>query len=145
MVRAPSIRFRIDFAENLNLGPGKIELLEAIGDHGSLSTAAASLGLSYRRAWLLLDSLNKTFNQPVTHSNAGGKNGGGSSITAFGRLLVKQYRALEDEIIQMGGRHLKEILPYVVGDPAAAPSIRRHSLSRAARSVRTTKGRAERR
>jgi molybdenum-dependent DNA-binding transcriptional regulator ModE len=61
MVRAPSIRFRIDFAENLNLGPGKIALLEAIGSHGSSTTAAASLGLSYRRAWLLLDSLNKTF------------------------------------------------------------------------------------
>ena len=59
MVRAPSIRFRIDFAENLNLGPGKIALLEAIGIHGSLSTAAASIGLSYRRAWLLLDSLKE--------------------------------------------------------------------------------------
>ena len=144
MVRAPSIRFRIDFAETLNLGPGKIALLEAIGDHGSLSTAAASLGLSYRRAWLLLDSLNKTFSQPVTHSNAGGKNGGGSSITEFGSLLVRQYRALEKEIIQMGGRHLKEILPYVASDPAATPSVRRQSLSRAARSAAAKKSHAER-
>lgn len=139
MVRAPSIRFRIDFAENLNLGPGKIALLEAIGEHGSLSTAAGSLGLSYRRAWLLLDSLNKTFNQPVTHSNAGGKNGGGSSITEFGRLLVSQYRALEKEITQLGGRHLKEILPQVANDSSAAPSIRRQSLSRTARSAKIKK------
>ena len=144
MVRTPSIRFRIDFAENLNLGPGKIALLEAIGDHGSLSTAAAALGLSYRRAWLLLDSLNKTFNQPVTYSNAGGKNGGGSSITAFGRLLVKQYRALEAEIIQMGGRRLKEILPYVATDSAVTPPVRRQSLSRAARSAKSKKSRPER-
>ena len=144
MVRAPSIRFRIDFAETLNLGPGKIALLEAIGDHGSLSTAAASLGLSYRRAWLLLDSLNKTFNQPVTHSNAGGKNGGGSSITEFGRLLVRQYRALEEEIIHMGGRYLNEILPYVANDSAVTPPVRRQSLSRAARSARAKKSRAER-
>jgi molybdate transport system regulatory protein len=144
MVRAPSIRFRIDFAETLNLGPGKIALLEAIADHGSLSTAAASLDLSYRRAWLLLDSLNRTFNQPVTLSNAGGKNGGGSSITEFGRLLVRQYRALEEEIIQTGARHLKEILPYVANDPATTPSVSRQSLSRAARSARTQKSRPER-
>ena len=143
MVRAPSIRFRIDFAQNLNLGPGKIALLEAIEGHGSLSTAAASLGLSYRRAWLLLDSLNKTFNQPVTRSNAGGKNGGGSSVTKFGRLLVKQYRALEEEIMQMGGRHLKGILPYVVSDPAVMPSVRRQSLSRAARFARAKRSRAQ--
>jgi molybdate transport system regulatory protein len=139
MVRAPSIRFRIDFAENLNLGPGKIALLEAIGDHGSLSTAAASLGLSYRRAWLLLDSLNMTFNKPVTHSNAGGKNGGGSSITEFGRLLVKQYRSLENEITHLGGRHLKEVLPYVASDPTAGTSVRRQSLSRAARSAKKSR------
>jgi molybdate transport system regulatory protein len=136
MVHAPSIRFRIDFAENLNLGPGKIALLEAIGDHGSLSTAAASLGLSYRRAWLLLDSLNKTFNNPVTHSNAGGKNGGGSSITEFGRLLVKQYRSLENEITHIGGRHLKEILPHVASASTAGTSVRRQTLSRAARSAK---------
>ena len=144
MVRAPSIRFRIDFAENLNLGPGKVALLEAIGDHGSLSTAAAALGLSYRRAWLLLDSLNKTFNQPVTHSNAGGKNGGGSSLTGFGRLLVTQYRALEEEIIKVGGRHLKEILPYIANDSAAMPGIRRQSLSVAARSASAKKSGAKR-
>jgi len=136
MVHAPSIRFRIDFAENLNLGPGKIALLEAIGKHGSLSTAAASLGLSYRRAWLLLDSLNKTFNKPVTHSNAGGKHGGGSSITDFGRLLVKQYRCLQNEITHIGGRHLKEILPLVASDSTAGTSVRRQTLSRAARSAK---------
>lgn len=136
MVRAPSIRFRIDFADTLNLGPGKIALLEAIADHGSLSTAAASLGLSYRRAWLLLDSLNRTFIKPVTQSNAGGKHGGGSSITDFGCLLVKQYRALEEEIVHIGARRLKEILPYVVSDPAVAPPVRRQSLSIAARSAK---------
>jgi molybdate transport system regulatory protein len=142
MVRAPSIRFRIDFAENLNLGPGKIALLEAIGNHGSLSTAAASLGLSYRRAWLLLDSLNKTFNIPVTRSNAGGKNGGKSSVTDLGRLLVKQYRSLETEITSIGGRHLREILPHLASASAADTPVRRQTLSRAARSLGTKKTRA---
>jgi molybdate transport system regulatory protein len=145
MVRAPRIRFRIDFAENLNLGPGKIALLEAIGNHGSLSTAAASLGLSYRRAWLLLDSLNKTFDKPVTHSNAGGKNGGKSSITDFGRLLVKQYRSLENKITRIGGGHLKEILPHLASESAADTSVHRRTLSIAARSASIKKSRTVRR
>jgi molybdate transport system regulatory protein len=127
---APSIRFRIDFADNLNLGPGKIALLEAIEVHGSLVTAAASLGLSYRRAWLLLDSLNKTFNEPVTHSSVGGRRGGGSSITGFGRLLIKQYRRLEDEISDIGRRHLQEILPHVARNSTAGASVGRRSLTR---------------
>ena len=135
MVRAPSIRFRVDFAENLNLGPGKIALLEAIGEHGSLSTAAVSLGLSYRRAWLLLDSLNRTFNKPVTHSNAGGKNGGASNITDFGRLLVKQYRSLENEISSIGGRYLKEILPHLASESAAGTPLRRRTLSKPVRPL----------
>jgi molybdate transport system regulatory protein len=144
MACAPSIRFRIDFAENLNLGPGKIALLEAIGEHGSLSTAAVSLGLSYRRAWLLLDSLNKTFNKPVTHSNAGGKNGGKSSVTDFGRLLVKHYRSLENEITSIGGRHLKEILPHLASESAVATPVRRQTLSRATRSASINKSRPAR-
>lgn len=134
MNRPPSIRFRIDFAENLNLGPGKIALLEAIDLHGSLVTAASSLGLSYRRAWLLLDSLNETFNEPVARSSVGGRNGGGSSLTRFGRLLIKQYRSLENEIGDIGRRHLREILPHVVRIPTASASVRRRSLTKTIRS-----------
>lgn len=130
MKTTPSIRFRIDFTEHLNLGPGKIALLEAIEAYGSLNTAAAASGLSYRRAWLLLDSLNKTFNQPVTHSSVGGKRGGGSSVTEFGRLVIKQYRRLENEIGDIGERHLKEILRYLVRDSTVDVSVRRRSLTR---------------
>ena len=130
MKSAPSIRFRIDFAESLNLGPGKIALLEAIEVHGSLVAAAASLRMSYRRAWLLLDSLNKTFDEPVTHSSAGGKSGGASSITEFGRLLIKQYRRLESEISVIGKRHLNEILTHLVRNSTASTSIHRRTLTR---------------
>ena len=63
-------RFRIDFAANSWVGPGKIELLEAIRGHGSLSQAARGLGMSYRRAWLLLESLNSYFREPVTRNTA---------------------------------------------------------------------------
>jgi molybdate transport system regulatory protein len=128
--RATSIRFRIDFADNLNLGPGKIALLEAIETHGSLVRAATSLQMSYRRAWLLLDSLNETFNEPVTHSSAGGKSGGRSSITEFGRLLIKQYREMENEISDLGRRHLKNILPHVVSNSTPDTAVHRRPLSR---------------
>lgn len=132
MKSAPSIRFRIDFADDLNLGPGKIDLLEAIESNGSLLRAATSLQMSYRRAWLLLDSLNKTFNKPVTHSSAGGNSGGKSSVTEFGRLLIKQYREMENEIRDIGGRHLKRILPHLVNSSNAGTAVHRRPLSRKA-------------
>jgi molybdate transport system regulatory protein len=129
LTSAPNIRFRIDFAPTLNLGPGKIDLLEAINAHGSLTSAAASLGLSYRRAWLLLDSLNKTFDEPVTTSSAGGKSGGGSAVTAFGRLLIDRYRGLEKDIGGIAARTLSDILPHVRRRPLPKNAVRRTRLA----------------
>src|SRR5208283_618116 len=91
-MRNPVIRFRIDFAENSSVGPGKIDLLEAIRDSGSLSQAARDLGMSYRRAWLLIDSFKKAFREPVTSATTGGKRGGGVRLTEFGRTLIDSYR-----------------------------------------------------
>ena len=109
MKPAPLIRFRIDFAENSNLGPGKIVLLEEIKRCGSLSEAARRIGLSYRRAWLLLDSLNKSFDVPATVNNAGGRGGGGAEITPFGLLLIARYREVERKLNDVAGECLEEI------------------------------------
>jgi molybdate transport system regulatory protein len=81
MKSAPLNRFRIDFAENSNIGPGKIALLESIQTHGSVSAAARAMKLSYRRAWLLLESLNRAFSDPVSVNSVGGIGGGGVQIT----------------------------------------------------------------
>ncbi len=89
----PNVRFRIDFSAQCSIGPGKIELLEAIGRCGSLRRAAAELGMSYRRAWLLIDSLNQGFAQPCTSAMTGGSGGGGAELTPFGAELVRRYRA----------------------------------------------------
>lgn len=89
------VRFRIDFGDACSIGPGKIDLLQAIGATGSLSQAARKLGMSYRRAWLLLDSLNVSFSNPVVATTTGGKAGGGAALTAFGEALVSAYRELE--------------------------------------------------
>jgi molybdate transport system regulatory protein len=69
----PVVRFRIDFAEHSSIGPGKIRLLEAIRDSGSLSQGARNIGMSYRRAWLLVESLRQSFREPVTVASTGGK------------------------------------------------------------------------
>jgi molybdate transport system regulatory protein len=109
MKQAPLIRFRIDFAEDSNLGPGKIALLEGIRTYGSVSEAARRMGVSYRRAWLLLDSLNKSFNMPATVNSVGGRGGGGAEITAFGVLLIERYREVERKLNEVAGDCLKEI------------------------------------
>jgi len=86
------VRFRVDLAPGCSLGPGKIDLLEAIARQGSLTKAAAELGMSYRYAWLLIDDLKSSFTEPVTAATVGGKRGGGVELTPFGRDLVTRYR-----------------------------------------------------
>jgi molybdate transport system regulatory protein len=124
---APVVRFRIDFAEHSSLGPGKICLLEAIRDAGSLSRGARNIGMSYRRAWLLVESLNQSFRQPVTVASTGGKDGGGMQVTDFGDALIKNYRELERDFATLAQRRLYPITATVI----------RHSKSGARVSVRT--------
>jgi molybdate transport system regulatory protein len=122
------IRFRIDFARNANVGPGKIDLLEGIQAFGSLSEAARRMGISYRRAWLLLDSLNNSFNVPVTVNSVGGRGGGGAEVTPFGLLLITRYREVERKLNDVAGAYLEEIASHANGD--GATSARRVSLSK---------------
>lgn len=91
----PVVRFRVDFAAPCSVGPGKVALLEGIERAGSLSQAARELGMSYRRAWLLLASLNTAFREPVVVTVTGGRGGGGAQLTPFGRELVTLFRAFE--------------------------------------------------
>jgi molybdate transport system regulatory protein len=93
-----SVSFRVDFGPECSVGPGKIALLEHIGTTGSLSQAARRLKMSYRRAWLLLEDLNTSFQQPVTEMSVGGRGGGGAWLTPFGAELVSAYRNLEGQI-----------------------------------------------
>lgn len=126
----PVVRFRIDFARNSHVGPGKIDLLEAIRDSGSLSQAARNLGMSYRRAWLLIDSVKAAFREPVTTATTGGKGGGGVTLTPFGANLVASYRALEREITTLARRRLRPITAAVVPESAVKTSSPRRPLAR---------------
>ncbi|HUL18646.1 MAG TPA: LysR family transcriptional regulator [Steroidobacteraceae bacterium] len=103
------IRFRVDVGAELGIGPGKIALLEHIGESGSLSQAARALGMSYRRAWQLLNSLNACLQEPVTRAKKGGEHGGGSSLTAFGRELIRVYRRFEADTQRRGARAFRAV------------------------------------
>lgn len=115
----PVVRFRIDFAEHSSIGPGKIRLLEAIRDCGSLSQAARDLGMSYRRAWLLVESLRESFREPVTVASTGGKDGGGMLVTEFADALIKSYRQFERDLATLTARNFQAILPMVVRNSKA--------------------------
>ncbi len=88
-------RFRILAGKEIALGPGKADLLAAIDRTGSISAAARQLGLSYRRAWDLADTMNRCFRQPLVERTQGGKGGGGTRLTPLGRRTLKRYRAME--------------------------------------------------
>jgi len=95
------IFLRLDLATGVRLGPGKIRLLEAIDREGSISAAGRSLKMSYRRAWLLIDELNSYFREPLVATRLGGTGGGKASVTAFGRTVIRAYRAMEKDAERM--------------------------------------------
>jgi len=88
-------RMRIYRDEGIAIGPGKIALLEAITETGSISAAARQLGMSYRRAWVLVDEMNKALKSPAVNTAAGGSHGGGTALSPTGEALVRHYRAAE--------------------------------------------------
>lgn len=95
--RGPT-KLRVMFGAEIAMGPGKADLLEAIAATGSISASAKRLGMSYRRAWLLVDTMNRCFREPVVSSATGGTGGGGAAVTRFGAEVLARYRAMEARI-----------------------------------------------
>ncbi len=112
----PEVRFHIRDAghgSGLGIGPGKVALLEAIGETGSITSSAKKLGMSYRRAWLLVEETNRCLVRPAVQTSTGGPRGGGASLTPVGVELVRRYRALERETGRAVARTLKPLLRTV--------------------------------
>lgn len=105
MQQGPTVRLslRLDFTPGGRLGPGKTELLDAIAQTGSISAAGRAMKMSYRRAWLLVDDLNRMFRQPLVEAQPGGARGGGARLTPFGQEVVARYRAIEAATLLAGG------------------------------------------
>src|SRR3984893_10709947 len=108
-VVAARLTLRVDLGEDRAIGPGKIRLLEAIRDTGSITQAGILLMMSYRRTWLLVDDMNNCCREPVISAQAGGTHGGGAALTAFGIRLIDQYRAIEVEAHAATAARLNEL------------------------------------
>ncbi len=93
--RNPRPRVRILIGSATALGPGKVDLLQAIADTGSISAAARAMGMSYRRAWLLVDTMNRCFREDLVVTVTGGRGGGGARVTNLGHDVLSRYRDME--------------------------------------------------
>jgi molybdate transport system regulatory protein len=91
----PNLSVRIDFDAGTRIGPGKIQLLENIAKFGSISAAGRAMDMSYKRAWDLVDEINRLCGRAAVERQTGGRNGGGASLTPFGASLVTRYRKIE--------------------------------------------------
>jgi molybdate transport system regulatory protein len=89
------VLLRLFLTPDCPLGPGKVRILECIRDGGSISKAAREMKMSYRSAWLLVDSMNSQFKQPVVTTALGGRGGGSATLTPFGADIIKRYRTME--------------------------------------------------
>jgi molybdate transport system regulatory protein len=125
-----TVRFRVDFTPGCSLGPGKIDLLESIGRMGSLRQAAQALGMSYRRAWLLLDGLNRSFTEPATTATVGGQGGGGVTLTPFGLEIMRCYRSAAQAIEALARAELQPVATKAMTAPARNAGARRKRLAR---------------
>lgn len=104
------LRMRVTVDELIAIGPGKIALLEALAETGSITAAAKALDMSYRRAWLLVDELNQSLKLPAVASATGGQRGGGSELTDTGRELIALYRGIEAQALKAVQADIKKLL-----------------------------------
>jgi molybdate transport system regulatory protein len=124
------LTLRVDFGSDRLLGPEKIRLLEAIAKTGSISQAGRALGMSYRKAWCLVDAMNSCFCDPVIEARTGGSNGGCATLTELGHNLVGRYRAIEDDALAATREHLYSLEANLKGTRA---DRRQRPLERSAR------------
>ena len=92
----PPIRIRVLAGSEIAMGPGKADLLDAIAETGSISAAARRMRMSYRRAWLLVQTMNECFAKPLVSAAKGGKSGGGAELTSTGAAVLARYRRLSE-------------------------------------------------
>ena len=102
----PALRLRLVFPDGTRLGPGKADLLEAIRETGSIAAAGRRLGMSYKRAWSLVETLNAGFGRPLVTRSRGGAAHGGAALTPTGAEVLARYRALEARAAAAGAEEI---------------------------------------
>ena len=113
MARYRGLTLRILGARTPAMGPGKAELIERIAASGSISAAARAMGMSYRRAWQLVEALNQDYRERVVTTAAGGTRGGGAQVTPFGKRVVAEYRAMEEKASAAIASDLRRFQRYI--------------------------------
>jgi molybdate transport system regulatory protein len=120
----PKASLRIEFGPEQRIGPGKVRLLELVAETGSISAAAREMEMSYRRAWLLIDEMNRMFKEPVVAAAPGGAHGGGAQLTDLGQNVIATYRAVEADSANILAKRLGKVLGSI---SMAQPSAGRRS------------------
>jgi molybdate transport system regulatory protein len=115
------ISLRLGFPGDHALGPGKIRLLELIGETGSISAAGRAMKMSYRRAWMLVDELNHMFREVLVEARPGGARGGGAHLTPIGTDVVRRYRAIESTIESDGDANIAALEQLVTTEARIKP------------------------
>jgi molybdate transport system regulatory protein len=105
----PRFHIRIVFGDAGMIGPGKAELLERIRRNGSIAAAGREMGMSYKRAWQLVETMNAMFRDPVVESTRGGPKGGGAIVTETGEAVLAAYRRLETKARQSGTAEIENL------------------------------------
>jgi molybdate transport system regulatory protein len=109
-------RLRVKYGDQVAIGPGKIAILEAIAETGSISAAGRKIGMSYRRAWLLVDQMNQYFTEPVVVAATGGAQGGGTALTTMGLEVIALYRSIEQQAQAQSATLLERLKDKVRSD-----------------------------
>jgi len=115
------LRQRILYGKAIAIGPGKSQLLDHIAATGSISAAAREMGMSYRRAWLLVDTMNQCFASPLIETAAGGSGGGGARITPLGEQVLALYRRIEEKTAAAVADDLDELSAFLAPEPPSNP------------------------
>jgi len=113
-------QLRLMLGDEIAFGPGKADLLDAIRTTGSISAAGKKMGMSYRRAWLLVDAMNRCFKEPLVATVKGGVKGGGTQLTESGEKVLEQYRALQQEIAPVTKKYFTDLKPLLRKKPLPA-------------------------
>ncbi len=111
-------QIRVLLDDEIAFGPGKAQLLEAIGRHGSISAAARDMGMSYTRAWALVDAMNRSFREPLVLTATGGKRGGGAQVSGAGREVLAAYRDIEKAARDAANTAFARLQPMLRDGPA---------------------------
>ena len=110
------LRLRVRHGDDIAMGPGKADLLEAIIAAGSISGAARAMDMSYRRAWLLVEVMNRSFREPLVRGAVGGKQGGGAVVTEMGQAVLQRFRTMEEAAAQAAFEHMQNFEAMLVED-----------------------------